>query len=107
MPLPSLTPEQRQAALVKAMQVRIERGRLLADLKQGKLTLTEILDRTDDTAARITITRLLRSLPGIGTTTAQAIIDELGISPTRRIRGLGPHQRHALLTHLTPEPEHP
>jgi ribosomal protein S13 len=35
---------------------------------------------------------LLESLPGVGRVTAKTIMTEIGISESRRVRGLGPHQ---------------
>ena len=40
---------------------------------------------------------LLESLPGVGKVKARAIMAEVGISETRRVRGLGPHQAKALV----------
>ena len=40
---------------------------------------------------------LLESLPGVGKVKARAIIADIGISETRRVRGLGPHQVKALI----------
>jgi ribosomal protein S13 len=35
-------------------------------------------------------------MPGVGKVRAQRIMEKLGISPNRRVRGLGTHQRQAL-----------
>jgi ribosomal protein S13 len=40
---------------------------------------------------------LLESLPGVGRVTAKAIMAEIGISESRRVRGLGPHQAAKLV----------
>ena len=45
MALPTLSPEQRQAALQKAREARTARSALLADLKAGTLTLADVLGR--------------------------------------------------------------
>ena len=48
MPLPpSLSPEQRQAALDKAAAARRLRAELKEKLKMGSLTLKELLDQAD------------------------------------------------------------
>jgi len=39
---------------------------------------------------------VLESMPGVGKVRAQRIMEKLGISPNRRVRGLGTHQRQAL-----------
>ena len=40
---------------------------------------------------------LIESLPGYGKAKASKIMDELGISATRRVKGLGARQREQLL----------
>jgi ribosomal protein S13 len=42
------------------------------------------------------VAALLASMPGVGKVRAQAIMDRLAISPTRRVRGLGDNQIAAL-----------
>ena len=53
--------------------------------------------RTDDTIGKLKVVALLESLPGVGKVKARAIMAEVGISETRRVRGLGPHQAKALV----------
>ena len=43
------------------------------------------------------IVELLEALPGIGQVRAAAIMEQLGIAASRRVRGLGIHQRRALV----------
>ena len=47
MPLPSLSPEQRAAALEKAAEIRKARAELKDQLKSGKTTLAAVLDRAE------------------------------------------------------------
>ena len=47
MALPKLTDEQKTEALKKAQEVRSKRAQVRADLKAGKLTLEEVLQRTN------------------------------------------------------------
>ena len=44
------------------------------------------------------VSTVLESLPGVGKVRATKIMEELDISATRRIRGLGAKQREMLLT---------
>ncbi|MDY5584471.1 MAG: integration host factor, actinobacterial type [Arcanobacterium sp.] len=99
MALPELTAEKRQAALEKAALVRTKRAELKRDLKDGKLKLSEVLKRgkEDDIAGKLKVTALLTSMPGIGQAKATAIMDQIGISESRRVAGLGPHQQEALI----------
>ena len=100
MPLPpALTPDQRQAALDKAAEARRRRAELKERLKMGSTTLKELLDAADgdDIVGKIKVLVLLESLPGVGKVKARRTMEELGISESRRVRGLGPQQREALL----------
>jgi transposase len=97
--LPSLTPEQRAAALEKAAAARQARAEVKNRLKYSQGSLSEVLEqaRTDDVLGKLKVASLLESLPGIGKIKARAIMAEIGISETRRLRGLGPHQAEALV----------
>jgi len=100
MPLPpSLSPEQRQAALDKAAAARRLRAELKEKLKMGSISLRELLEQgeRDDAVAKLKMVTVLESLPGVGKVRARRIMEELDISESRRVRGLGGNQRDALL----------
>ena len=101
MALPTLTDEQRKAALEKAAQARHARAELREKVKTGKVSLKEVLDSTDPIAERMKVSALIESIPGYGKAKAAKIMDELGISATRRVKGLGARQREQLLEALT------
>ena len=101
MALPTLTDEQRKAALEKAAQARHARAELREKVKTGKVSLKEVRDSTDPIAERMKVSALIESLPGYGKAKAAKIMDELGISATRRVKGLGARQREQLLEALT------
>ena len=96
--LPTLTPEQRAAALEKASQVRAERAELKTQLKAGTVTLPELIARgaDDDVIAKMKVYALVQSMPGVGKIRAGQIMERLGIAEDRRVRGLGVNQRQAL-----------
>ena len=98
MPLPPLSDEDRRAALAKAADARRERALVKHRLKQATLSLTEVIEegRHDDVVGKMKVAALLASMPGVGKVRAQAIMDRLAISPTRRVRGLGENQIAAL-----------
>ena len=48
MAVPELTPEERQQALEKAKAARIKRAQVRDDLKNGTLTLKDVLAMKDD-----------------------------------------------------------
>ncbi len=94
---PSLSPEQRAAALEKAAQARAERAELKGRLKNGSITLAQVLDATDPAAAKLKVVTLLESLPGVGKVKARRIMEEIGIADNRRVQGLGAQQKQAIL----------
>jgi|SRR6476661_968887 len=100
MPLPpALSPEQRQAALDKAAAARRERAELKEKLKMGSINLKELLQLADsqEVVAKMKVLSVLESLPGVGKVKARRTMEEVGISETRRVRGLGDQQRSKLL----------
>jgi len=100
MPLPpTLSSEQRQAALDKAAAARRERAELKEKLKMGSINLKELLRLADsqEVVAKMKVLSVLESLPGVGKVKARRTMEEVGISETRRVRGLGDQQRSKLL----------
>jgi len=97
-PLPPLTPEQRAAALEKAAAARKARAELRDRLKHSGASLDDVLKSgdTDEVIGKMRVSAVLESMPGVGKVRAQRIMEKLGISPSRRVRGLGAHQRAAL-----------
>jgi hypothetical protein len=89
-----LSPEQRAAALEKAAAARQARAEVKNGLKYSRRTLSEViaLGQKDDAIGKIKVSALLGALPGVGKVRARVIMSEVGISDTRRIRGLGHHQ---------------
>jgi len=89
--VPPLTDEQRAAALEKAAAARRARAELT--------TLKQVLDdaENDEAVAKLKVSALLESLPGVGKARAAAVMEQLEIAPSRRVRGLGERQRQALL----------
>jgi hypothetical protein len=98
MPLPSLSPEQRAAALEKAAAARKARAELRERLKSKGTTVGEVLKQgeSDEVIGKMRVSAVLESLPGVGKARAAKIMERLEISPTRRVRGLGANQRRSL-----------
>lgn len=101
MALPELTDEQRKAALDKAAAARHARAELREQIKNGEVSVEEVLNSDDPIASRMKVSTLIESLPGYGKAKAAKIMDELGISQSRRVQGLGVRQREKLLEALT------
>ena len=98
MVLPTLTPEQRAAALEKAAAARRARADLKVRLKSSGASLSDVLasGETDEAIGKMKVVAVLGAMPGVGKVRAQKIMERLEISPSRRVRGLGVKQREAL-----------
>ena len=101
---PQLTADQRSAALAKAKQSRQERSLVKSKVKSGELSLTEVFNLADKdpVIAKMRVAELLAAMSGVGKIRAQAIMERLDISPTRRIQGLGKHQVASLNSEFSP-----
>ena len=100
MPLPPrLSDEARRAALQKAVEVRRQRSEVRVRLKDGSLSLGDLLDRVDDDmVGKMKALVVIESLPGVGKVKARRLMADVGIAESRRLRGLGDQQRAKLLS---------
>jgi S13-like H2TH domain len=96
--LPTLTPEQRAAALEKAAAARRERAEVKNRLKHSGASLQDVIasGQTNEVIGKMRVSALLESLPGVGKIRARQIMERLQIADTRRVRGLGVNQVAAL-----------
>lgn len=96
---PSLTPEQRAAALEKAVRIRQERAAVKRALKEGRLSLADALNQAagNEAIGKMKVLVLLESLPALGKVKARRLLDQIGIAESRRVQGLGTVQREELL----------
>ncbi len=97
-PPPSLDPEARRRNAELAIAARRERSKIKSALKEGALSVREILESSSAAAQRMRVIELLTSLPQMGPLRAESLMEKVGISRTRRIAGLGVRQRRELLT---------
>jgi len=102
----------RVAASRKAIEARRARASLKRDVTTRVITPQELLRRAvadpASPAGTMRVTEFLTSIPAIGEGKRDRILAELGISPVKRLGGLGSRQRVALRTFLDnrmPEPQ--
>ncbi|HRO30161.1 MULTISPECIES: integration host factor, actinobacterial type [Micrococcaceae] len=102
MALKELTSEEREAARSKALQARTARADLKESFRAGKTTLQSVFETADvdDAIGRMRTVDLLQTLQGVGEVRAAKIMETCGISPNRRLRGLGRRQREALIAYI-------
>ena len=92
-----LTNEERAKALAKAKAMRKARADFKSQITEGLVSVDDILNNQDDPViGKIKVADVLEAIPGIGPSKRELIMDEIGISENRRIRGLGAHQKEAI-----------
>ena len=64
--------------------------------------MKDLLDQgqSNEVIGKMKVLAVLESLPGLGKVKARRVMDEVGISDTRRVQGLGDQQRRKLLEKL-------
>jgi guanylate kinase len=87
----------RVAASRAAVEARRARAALKNAIAEGSTPALAVLDdgleQPDGVAGRMRVTDFLLSVPAIGRTKLARILEDLGISPSKRIGGLGHNQR--------------
>ena len=91
---PELSDQQRSAASAKAVANRRRRAEIKAQLREGHLSWHELLElaHLDEVVAGLRVQEALLCLPGIGPQRLDRFMKHANIAPSRRLRGLGPHQ---------------
>ncbi len=100
---PQLSEEDRIKARAKAVQSRKTRAALSAALEAGTVSVPEVLirARSDQAVARMKVRDVFESLAGVGPNRATLLMERFKISESRRVGGLGPQQRVALIKHFS------
>lgn len=97
MAAPTMTPEQRAAALEKARIVRAKRSEITKKMSMGITAPAEVLAMVDDpVVGRMKVKAFISAIPGYGKVKTEKVMEELGIPADRRLQGLGTNQMQAL-----------
>ncbi|HSP75135.1 MAG TPA: guanylate kinase [Cryobacterium sp.] len=95
----------RVAASRAAVAARRARAVVKGQIAKGKRTALEVLaaasESPEGVEGRLRVTEFLISIPAIGVTKMHRIMETLEISPSKRLGGLGKHQRDRLQEFLT------
>jgi hypothetical protein len=99
---PALSPDQRRAALEKAAEARRQRAAVKEELKAERLSISELFERSerDEILAKLKVVSMLEAMPHTGKVKARRLMQDLDISESRRLRGLGPNQKRRLIDHF-------
>ena len=99
---PGLSAEDRTRALARAGEASRVRAEVREALRTGAISLSGVLDRAgEDHVGGIKVKAVLTALPGLGKVKSYRLMETVGIAENRRLRGLGPKQREALLAALS------
>lgn len=96
--LPTLTKEQRMEALEKAAKTRAQRAGVKRAVKAGELDPLEAMELP--VMQRLVVSDFFKALPGIGEAKAAKLMDRFGVSPRKRVGGLGHRQREEISAYL-------
>ena len=94
---PNLTTQERRDALKAAVAARRSRAAFKEEIKVGKKSWRDAFSAQDESIKKMRVRELIESLPGVGEVRAQNILEKAGISPTRRVGGVGRSQYEKLL----------
>lgn len=95
---PYANEEGRHLALQKSVEARSARAELRAQMRAGDVTLADLRGRVDDPiVGRMRIHDALTAQRGIAHMKANKIEAQVGVTATKRLRGLGPRQWDTLL----------
>lgn len=86
-----ITDEQRRDYLEKAKAARKQLAEIRRKMKWMEVEPLEVLDAPE--AQRMRLRYFIESLPGVGKTKTEQILEELGIDEKRRLGSLGCRQR--------------
>ena len=99
---PNLSADDRARALARAGEARRVRAEVREALRTGALDLPPINAKTgEEYIGGIKVKTVLTALPGLGKVKSYRLMETLGIAENRRLRGLGPRQKEALLAALS------
>ena len=94
---PNLTTQERRDALKAAVAARRTRAAFKEEIKVGKKSWKDAFSAQDESIKKMRVRELIESLPGVGEVRARNILEKAGISPTRRVGGVGRSQYEKLL----------
>jgi hypothetical protein len=97
--LERLSDEERNSALVKAREMRVLRRDYKDRMCDGKVTMSEAIDAAlsgDEVVGGIRVYDAIRTQYRFGDKRTHELMDALGISERRRMRGLGVRQAAGL-----------
>ena len=104
MTLTNLSDEARRKGLEKAQLVRKKRSEIKGQLKKGIISINKLFKDQElfenYYIAGMKVLNIISSLPGNGRMNAAKVLEELKISPHKKIGGLGRNQKENFYKHF-------
>lgn len=98
MPLRSLTPEERAAAIAKANAQHERRAEVLGALRAGERRLADVLTpEPDELLGKVKLVDLLLAVPGQNRASVEALLTRLDVGDACRLRSVTDEQRQIIL----------
>ena len=94
-PLRSL--DQRMEALKRANDIRVKRARLKKDLKEGRVSIEQILRQPPEYVSTAKVFDMLMAVPKFGRVKAARFLNQCRISQSKTVGGLSERQRAELI----------
>ncbi|MGI8421413.1 MAG: integration host factor, actinobacterial type [Gaiellaceae bacterium] len=89
--------DQRMEALKRANDIRVRRAQLKKDLKDGTLTIEEILNAPPEYVETAKVFDMLMAVPKLGRVKAGRFLNQCRISQSKTVGGLSERQRSELI----------
>jgi len=89
----------RKSVIAHAYSLRCEMSQILLKISDGTLKLSDVLieNADHDATKRLYIVKALEAIQSVGKVKARRLMADLEITEKRRIEGLTPNERQALL----------
>src|SRR5918911_4158164 len=94
-PLRSL--DQRMEALRRANDIRVKRAKLKKNLKDGRVSIEQILREPPEYVSTAKVFDMLMAVPKFGRVKAARLLNQCRISQSKTVGGLSDRQRHELI----------
>jgi len=89
---PRLSTEERTRASQAAIAARRDRSAVKDQLRAGAITIFDAINDPRESIRKMRVRELLLAVPGMGEKRVDTLMERVGISPTRRIQGIGSAQ---------------
>lgn len=98
---PERTRQQRLEALRRANGIRSERARLKERLRNGEVSIIEVLLNPPECVHTAKVFDLLLAVPKFGRVKTARLLERCRVSPSKTVNGLTPRQRKELVDLLS------